>query len=305
MRIAFKVICLISFILSAFAIYLYVDDSNIINLMKNYLQKEHSMVVENDYSYDVGNRFVKLTDDFSPDNRQDLLDIFYTIISSGMDSFTFYCDDNYKNCINDVEEIMEDSSVLSRINDFVPIFNSFAKLKITYTQSGKITLTVNKSYDETKIKLINDKIDELYPSLVSNTESITSNIKSIHDYIINHTKYDSNFDKDNPTNDANNAYGVLFNGLGICTGYTDIMGLFLQRMGINNHKISNSSHVWNYVYIDGKWLHLDVTWDDPVSTDGKDYLKDDYFLINTKTLRETDDVTNNSEHIFDETVYSH
>ena len=31
--------------------------------------------------------------------------------------------------------------------------------------------------------------------------------------------------------------------------------------------------------IEGQWLYIDVTWDDPVSRSGKNYLRHDYFLI--------------------------
>lgn len=300
-----KAIIFISILISAFAIYLYVDDNNIISIIKDYYQKEQTLIVKNNYTYDIGNNFVKMTDDYSPNKRQDILDIFYTVIASGMNNFTFYCDKNYKDCIKDIEDIMQDSSLLSHINNFVPIFNSYDKLKITYTQSGRITLIITKAYNKEKIELVSSKIDELYPTLVSSTKSTTSNIKSIHDYIINNAKYDSDYDVNNPTNDSNNAYGILYNGKGVCTGYTDLMSLFLYKMGVINHKISNGSHVWNYVYIDDKWLHLDVTWDDPVASDGKNYLRDEYFLITTEELKNQDVKVSSQKHIYDTNIYEH
>ena len=78
------------------------------------------------------------------------------------------------------------------------------------------------------------------------------------------------------------------------------MALFLDKMGIKNYKISSSSHIWNLVYIDGDWKHLDLTWDDPVLVNGENAITDIFFLISTDELYSK----NTSQHIFDENVFS-
>ena len=42
------------------------------------------------------------------------------------------------------------------------------------------------------------------------------------------------------------------------------------------------------VYLNDEWLHIDLTWDDPVSSDGKDYLFHTYFLVSTEAMKEAD-----------------
>ena len=69
-------------------------------------------------------------------------------------------------------------------------------------------------------------------------------------------------------------------------------------MNIINYKISNEEHIWNLVYLDGKWYHLYLTWDDPISETNIN--RDTYFLITTKTLEELNDGTHN----FDKKIYS-
>ena len=49
------------------------------------------------------------------------------------------------------------------------------------------------------------------------------------------------------------------------------------------------------VYLNGKWLHLDLTWDD---VDNQKY-KDNYFLITTDELFNLD----KKEHNFDKSFY--
>ena len=49
--------------------------------------------------------FVQNTDNFSPHSRQDILNIYYTAINSGKESFTFYCPNEYKNCLKEIETL--------------------------------------------------------------------------------------------------------------------------------------------------------------------------------------------------------
>ncbi|UKI58189.1 MAG: hypothetical protein L6V81_01725 [Clostridium sp.] len=36
----------------------------------------------------------------------------------------------------------------------------------------------------------------------------------------------------------------------------------LDKLHIPNFKVTSSEHVWNVVYYNGKWTHIDATWDD-------------------------------------------
>ena len=68
---------------------------------------------------------------------------------------------------------------------------------------------------------------------------------------------------------------------------------------------NSEGHVWNAVYLDNQWLHLDLTWDDPVSNDGTDYLQHKYFLITTAQLEEVDSSgeVKVTEHQFKKNIY--
>ena len=75
------------------------------------------------------------------------------------------------------------------------------------------------------------------------------------------------------------------------------MSIFLNKLGIINYKISNDEHIWNLAYINNKWVHIDLTWDDPVTEN--DINRTDYFMIDTKTLQNLD-----SEHDFDTNIFT-
>ncbi len=274
------------------------------NLYRTYIVKEQKEVVltaSNDYSRDYSFNFVSLTDDFSPNNYQDLLNIYFTILNSGEDEFSFYCQDDYKECLTDVDNLANDQKTLSAINNFVHPFNSFRHLETTYDDYGKVTLKIDHIYNSSEIKLINAKVKEIEKEIWNNTMSDEEKIKQAHNYIINNSKYDKDRSDNNIVNyKSDTAYGTLLEGYSLCGGYTDTMELFLEDLNIKSYKIASENHVWNAVYLNNAWYHLDLTWDDPITNDGSDILEYNFFLITTPELEEIE----NEQHNYDKTIYS-
>ena len=103
---------------------------------------------------------------------------------------------------------------------------------------------------------------------------------------VNNTEYDIERNEHGSSQyKSNTAYGPLFEHQAICSGYTDLMAIFLDKFNIKNLKISSNNHVWNGVYLNNKWLHLDLTWDDPITPDNRDLLLYDLFLIDDNKLK--------------------
>ena len=255
---------------------------------------------KNKYYQDQDYKYVKITDKFVPENKQDILNIYYTVVNSGMNEFTFYCDDKYVTCLNDIENIANDQTTISTINNFVHPYNSFSTIETEIDSRGIINLKINHVYSEEMKILINYKVDEIYKELYKENVSVSDNIKSFHDYIINHTEYDKErADSKIVKYKSDNAYGVLIEGIGLCGGYTDTMSLFLDKLNVKNYKVSTNNHTWNRVYVNDKWLHLDLTWDDPISEDGKNILDHNYFLITTNELKDIE----KNEHNYNMNIY--
>ncbi|MBR2311371.1 MAG: hypothetical protein IKA47_12730 [Oscillospiraceae bacterium] len=65
---------------------------------------------------------------------------------------------------------------------------------------------------------------------------------------------------------AHNAYGALVEGIAVCEGYAEAFQYLLHQAGIWSYLVIGSSrgvgHEWNMVRIDGKYYHVDLTWDD-------------------------------------------
>lgn len=282
-----------------FLVFLFFNMDKITDQVVNWIKKEPDIILEptNSYSKKESFLFVKQTDNFVPLSKEDIKNIFYTIVNNGWKKFTFYCPNEYVNCLNDVKEFSQDQDLLTHLNNFVHPFNGFSNVRTVISENGSVTITVDYFYHEEEIRQITQKIEEISKEILTDTMTDREKIEAIHDYIINHTKYDVERNNENASNYRSYiAYGPLFEGYATCNGYTDAMALFLIKLNIPNFKVAmtpdknmkSAGHVWNAVFLDGKWLHLDLTWDDPVSKDGKDYLQHKYFLITTSQLQEID-----------------
>lgn len=58
-------------------------------------QKNPTTLEKNDYYRSYNFKYIANTDNFIPNNKQDILNIYYTILNSGMSDFTFYCHNEY------------------------------------------------------------------------------------------------------------------------------------------------------------------------------------------------------------------
>lgn len=269
------------------------------------IDKKYSKININDYYKDDNFNYVDDYTESGIKNRNDLINSIYYAINSGTDYIERYIDSEYTNYINDINTLTayngaEFKKVISTLNNFVHPYNSSNNVKISYGGDYKIGISINRAYTQDEINEINNKVDKILSENVNNNMPPKEKIRAIHDYIINHTEYDKlkYENKNDDTYKSNTAYGVLIEGYGTCNGYADAMEIFLDKMNIINYKISNEEHIWNLVYLDGKWYHLDLTWDDPISDININ--RDTYFLISTKTLEKINDGT----HTFDKNIYS-
>ena len=302
-RISFFTIILISLLTLC-----YIYRVPIVTFVMKNIAQNTTVTVPNDNQYKTSYSFqlATLTTNFHVKEKQDILNVIYTVLNSGQENFTFYCDINYRTCENDLKEISEDSVLLSAINNMVSPYNSYEKLYITINSYGKATIEVNKLYSKEDVTNIENKINEITNKVITDQMTTREKIKTYHDYLINNTSYDEQranaIEQGNTEESEHNSHkanGPLLEGWALCSGYSDAMKIYLDKLNIPNYKIANDNHIWNLIYIDGKWLHLDLTWDDPVTPDHKNVLLDKFFLIDTKTLHELD----TTNHGFNEQYY--
>lgn len=298
-RIITILICILLLVVS----YLYIDkiSNKLADLFRS--TPRVATLTKNQYARNKDYKYVQITEDYTPYNYQELLNVFYTILDSGTDKFTFYCPDEYTDCLKDVESISskENIETLTTIGNFVHPYNNFSSLRVKYDTAGEVTVEVSHLYSKEEIVKVSNKVDSIYKEIITEGMDNLDIIYAFHDYVINNTKYDEEFDEkaENNKHDSSRAFGPLFEGYAICSGYTDVMSILLDKLGIDNYKVASDTHVWNAFYYDNKWWHIDLTWDDPVTKDGSNRLEHTFFKIDTETL----DNFKIDNHAFNRSVY--
>ena len=154
------------------------------------------------------------------------------------------------------------------------------------------------NYNFTKEKMLEMKkaVDKKAKQIIA--KLITSDMKDyekqlvLHDYIVNNSRYNTNYYEINSIpDDEHTAYGVLIKGTGICSSYAKAMHKLFDMIGIESYFVSGIAggehHAWNIVKIQGEYYHLDSTWNDPIMSDGSDFLSHDYFNLSDNIIAVT------------------
>jgi hypothetical protein len=276
-------------------VYQNVDE--ISSAVKKYLVSSNEPIIRDSNPYTRNYEFISFdyNENYVPLNRDDIKNIYFNVLNNGWGTFTFYCPFEYTTCLYDVEQIAYDNELLSKINNYVHPYNSFYNINTKVSTSGEVSIEVELKYTPDKIEEINSKVNEVLKKLKLDDLSTKDKIKKIHNYIIDNSTYDNEATNGKSIYDSNSAYGNLIEGFSVCSGYSDAMAIFLDVLKIPNLKVSSANHIWNLVLVDGKWLHLDLTWDD---TENEKY-NNNYFLITKEKLFKLD----SKEHQFDESFF--
>lgn len=249
------------------------------------------------YSKDYEFKTVKKTMDFVPMNMDDLREIYYTVLNNGWESFTFYCPREYVTCAEDVKTLANESEFISVINNYVSPYNSYKKYNTLIIGENEILLTVEKLYTTEEIEALKFEVNKIITALeIDKNNIVQKDIRKIHDFLTKLVSYDDEYVEGDPVTTSNKANGALFNNIALCSGYTDAFALFMDELGIENFKVSTDNHVWNVIYFNEQWLHVDVTWDDDEVNNKTTHY---FFLIDTAELLEKD----LTDHSFNQELY--
>lgn len=295
--------CIISILMAGDKLF----NVNLYDIYNNYYNNKSYSIVTNvkalslsKYAHDDYSSVVHSTTNFYPKNENELLNVYYTVLNNGWERFSYYCDNSYNKCLKDIKNLSDKQGMFSNINQIIHPFNSYKTIQSSYNYDKRIDINITKKYSEEDMKKINKKMNKIINELnINEYDSTKDKIKVFHDYIAKTNKYDINKENNTSKYNSDSAIGTLFEGHSICSGYTDTMAIFLNMLGLDNVRVANDKHTWNAVKINGKWKHIDLTWDDPVTNTGEDIISYDYFLIDTNDLLKKED----NEHSFDTNVY--
>lgn len=173
---------------------------------------------------------------------------------------------------------------------------------------GDITIRLNYKYSISKEELETylRQIDDIVRAVEGKSDYYKA--KYIHDWIVNNTRYayDQYLTGEYTLSDGvkvHTPFSIFKHGIAICQGYAETFELLANEVGLKSQIVTGEAytsngwglHAWNLVEIDGRQYHVDNTWDDPVSSGGREYLEYDYFLI--------DDDTMSKDHRWDRDAY--
>lgn len=293
---------------------LFVFDTNILgdttfNTYEKYFNTHNIKIIsnkntlnQNKYHNKIFSDYVKETDNYVAYNKNELVNIYFTAINNGYSNLTFYCDNSYIDCLKDINDLNSDDNDFLYVNELVNTYNSYSSIESTYSSNNRVDIKIDRKYTDEDINKIDNEINNIVNKLdINNYNDIFTKIKLFHDYIIDTNIYDNDMASTGESSyHSDTAIGTLFEGNSICSGYTDTMSIFLDKLNIDNIRVSTEKHVWNALYIDGKWYHLDLTWDDPVTSDGSNIISYEYYMLSTDELLNKDD----NEHNFNKEVYN-
>ena len=125
------------------------------------------------------------------------------------------------------------------------------------------------------------KADAIVAALVRDDMNDYQKALVLHDYLILHAAYDTSYTR-------YTAKDILIYHSGVCQAYTEAYEMLLQRAGIACAREHGDNHVWNMAKLDGDWVHIDCTWDDPIVQSGGGAENHDYFGITNYALEGID-----------------
>lgn len=135
--------------------------------------------------------------------------------------------------------------------------------------SSSADVTVRLTYRETasQTEYVNKRVKNVLSTLIKPGMNDHEKVMAINDWVVLNLKYDTTLQK-------YTAYDGLSTGSTVCQGYSLLTHKMLKEAGIQNKIVEGTAypegnpqgilHAWNLVLLDGKWYHLDTTWNDPV-----------------------------------------
>lgn len=139
---------------------------------------------------------------------------------------------------------------------------------------------------------IEKKRDIFLSNNISSNMSDFEKVLVIHDFIVNNAKYDERlFSEGTVPPESYSAYGVLSLGVGVCESYAKAMKYLLDGTNIESTIVIGESngenHAWNLVKIDDEYYHIDSTWNDPITNNGLDVIRYNFFNLTDEEISKT------------------
>lgn len=180
-----------------------------------------------------------------------------------------------------VGEVINESPEFFYIGNQVQAYQNSDSIITTYIPDYR--------YSNAQVKKMQAQLDEevnLLLSQVSDTWSDREKALYVHDYLVSQFRYDKTYTR-------YDIYSLFVEGTAVCQGYTLAYNYIMQLLGIPCVAVPSDTmgHIWNQIQLDGKWYHVDLTYDDPLPDIAGVARHDNFLLSDTRISTQT-----NNEH---------
>ena len=134
-----------------------------------------------------------------------------------------------------------------------------------------------------------DGVADKFRQIIKDIPAAVGRAKAAHEFVVRKCKYDHEVVRTKDRSPlGRSSYSVLVRGEAVCEGYT--MGyIYLCELIAKvrcEEVLGNAGgpHAWNYVQLEGKWYHVDTTWDASHSPK----VMYDHFLLSDDAIRAKD-----------------
>ncbi len=153
--------------------------------------------------------------------------------------------------------------VYNVVNEHPDLYYVNVGKTLIWGDNVKATKIAAVYYDEYDVAAFETAVEDAL-SGISDTMSDMEKAIVLHDYLVLNCKYDTSSSLPRKTFTA---YGALVDGKSVCQGYALAYKYLLSKVQIPCYMVTSESmnHAWNMVKLDGKYYHVDVTYDDPLA----------------------------------------
>jgi len=233
-------------------------------LTKRYLETEYDENVTNDEDFFL---FGSQLDGFSLFVYETLIDIAFSSTRGVKLSAFYYYDVNFFDVVKDTDINALISTGYSAFTyDYPDVWwhkkIGFSLCKNTNDEITKIAFQIVSDLTVEEINRMTSEIDVEVEKIISGAPGTSEfeDLKYFHDTIITLVEYNLNAPY------RFSIYGALVDHQAVCEGYGESFKLLAHKIGIDVICIPSKEHLWNYARVDNHWYLVDITFDDPGTT---------------------------------------
>lgn len=167
--------------------------------------------------------------------------------------------------------------------------------QINYQRVGdRVTISTDNVYTPAEYKKIYGGLLEKTKKVLAGASKCKTDYEKfryLHDYLARNVVYKLNVSGKKAQREIHTIVGPLLNGACVCDGYARAFRLLCDQLKLSCIVVSGMAvadgkeerHAWNFVRLNGKVYHVDVTWDGSLIQNPYP-MQDHYFLRNDKVF---------------------